>query len=58
MNSKGQVIGVNTFIVIDKEALGFAVPINYLRGLMATMGKPMSLNGDSPSSAIGLQKGA
>lgn len=30
INEKGQVVGVNTFIVKGAEGLGFALPINYL----------------------------
>lgn len=43
LNSKGQVIGVITSKLRATEGLNFAVPINYVRGLMNTLGKPMTL---------------
>lgn len=44
-NGKGQVIGVVTSKLQASEGLNFAVPINYVRGLMASTGKPMNLGG-------------
>lgn len=43
LNSKGQVIGVITSKLRDSEGLNFAVPINYVRGLMSSIVKPMTL---------------
>ena len=45
MNAKGQVIGVVSSKLKASEGLNFAVPINYVRGLMASTGKPISLGG-------------
>jgi S1-C subfamily serine protease len=45
VNGKGQVIGVVTSKVRASEGLNFAVPINYVRGLMASMEKPISIDG-------------
>lgn len=43
LNSKGQVIGVVTSKLRASEGLNFAVPINYVRGLMDSIVKPMTL---------------
>lgn len=43
INSKGQVIGVVTSKLRASEGLNFAIPVNYVRGLMSTNGKPMTL---------------
>ena len=43
LNSKGQVIGVITSKLQASEGLNFAVPINYIRGLMSSIEKPMTL---------------
>ncbi len=43
LNNKGQVVGVTTFKRVDSEGLNFAVPINYLRGLMNATDRPMTL---------------
>ena len=43
LNGKGQVIGVITKQVRASEGLNFAVPINYVRGLMSSTAKPMTL---------------
>lgn len=43
INSQGQVIGVITSKLRSSEGLNFAVPINYLRGLMASTDKPITL---------------
>jgi S1-C subfamily serine protease len=45
LNGRGQVIGVVTTKLRDSEGLNFAVPINYVRGLMASTGKPVNLDG-------------
>ncbi len=34
INENGELVGVNTFIMRDSESLGFALPINYLRGIL------------------------
>jgi S1-C subfamily serine protease len=43
LNSKGQAIGVVTSKVRSSEGLNFAVPINYVRGLMESPAKLMTL---------------
>jgi S1-C subfamily serine protease len=45
VNSKGQVIGIVTSKLRASEGLNFAIPINYVRGLMGTLGKPLTLDG-------------
>lgn len=45
VNGRGQVIGVVTWKLRSSEGLNFAVPINYVRGLMTSTGKPMNLAG-------------
>ena len=45
VNGKGQVIGVVTSKLRASEGLNFAVPINYVRGLMGALGKPLTLDG-------------
>lgn len=43
VNSKGQAIGVVSFKLRSAEGLNFAVPINYVRGLLNKLHEPMSL---------------
>ncbi len=43
LNQGGQVIGIATFGTKDSEGLNFAIPINYVRGLMANVQNPISL---------------
>jgi hypothetical protein len=43
INGQGQVIGVITSKLRSSEGLNFAVPVNYLRGLMTSTDKPMEL---------------
>ena len=43
LNSEGRVIGVITSKLRESEGLNFAMPVNYIRGLLAAVGKPMSL---------------
>ncbi len=43
LNTRGEVIGVVTYKVGASEGLNFAVPINYVRGLLATTGDSMTL---------------
>jgi hypothetical protein len=43
INSQGQVIGVIASKLRSSEGLNFAVPINYLRGLMTSTDKPIEL---------------
>jgi hypothetical protein len=45
VNGKGQVIGVITWKLRSSEGLNFAVPIYYVRGLMASTARPMTLEG-------------
>lgn len=43
LNDRGQVIGVVTWKLRGSEGLNFAVPINYLRGMLEDLHKPLSL---------------
>ena len=43
VNSKGQAIGVVSFKLRSSEGLNFAIPINYVSGLMTELHQPMSL---------------
>ena len=43
LNSRGQVIGVVSFKLRSAEALNFAIPINYVRGLLDNLHAPMTL---------------
>lgn len=43
VNSKGQVIGVVTSKLRGSEGINFAVPVNYVRGLLISADKPMTL---------------
>jgi S1-C subfamily serine protease len=43
VNGKGQAIGVVSFQLRSAEGLNFAIPINYVRGLMNTFHSPMTL---------------
>ena len=43
LNKKGQAIGVVSFKLRSSENLNFAVPINYVRGLLTTLHEPMPL---------------
>ncbi len=45
INGKGQVIGVVTAKLRGSDGLNFAVPVNYVRGLMTSLGKPLNLDG-------------
>jgi S1-C subfamily serine protease len=45
VNRQSEVIGIVTFKILGSENLNFAIPVNYLRGLM-----------DSPASAISLDQ--
>jgi S1-C subfamily serine protease len=44
LNNKGQVIGVVAFKLKSSEGLNFAIPINYVRGLLNNVHEPMTLN--------------
>jgi len=44
VNAKGQVIGVVTAKLRGSENLNFAVPINYVRGMLNNLQKPMTLD--------------
>jgi S1-C subfamily serine protease len=44
VNRQAQVIGIVTFKIRGGENLNFAVPVNYLRGLVDSLGSPMSLD--------------
>lgn len=43
VNSRGQVIGVVVAKLKESENLNFAIPVNYVRGLLNALQKPMSL---------------
>jgi hypothetical protein len=43
VNSKGQAIGVVSFKLRSSEGLNFAIPINYVSGLLNELHEPMSL---------------
>src|ERR1039457_4433569 len=43
VNNKGQAIGVVSFKLRSAEGLNFAVPINYVRGLLNNLHQPVSL---------------
>jgi S1-C subfamily serine protease len=43
VNNRGQAIGVVSFKLRSAEGLNFAVPINYVRGMLNTLHEPMSL---------------
>jgi hypothetical protein len=43
VNNKGQAIGVVSFKLRSAEGLNFAVPINYVRGLLSNLHEPMTL---------------
>lgn len=43
VNNKGQVIGVVSFKLRSAEGLNFAVPINYVRGMLDNLHKSMTL---------------
>jgi hypothetical protein len=43
VNNKGQAIGVVSFKLRSAEGLNFAIPINYVRGLLNNVHEPMSL---------------
>lgn len=43
LNGKGQAIGVVSFKLRSSEGLTFAIPINYLRGLLNTLHEPITL---------------
>lgn len=43
VNAKGQVIGIAVAKLRDSQGLNFAIPVNYLRGLLSNLQKPMSL---------------
>jgi hypothetical protein len=43
LNRESEVIGIVTFKIVGGENLNFAIPINYLRGMMDSLGSPMTL---------------
>jgi S1-C subfamily serine protease len=43
LNDRGQAIGVVTYKLRGSEGLNFAVPINYVRGMLESLQKPLSL---------------
>jgi len=43
VNRESEVIGIVTFKIAGGENLNFAIPVNYLRGLMDSIGSPMTL---------------
>jgi Trypsin-like peptidase domain len=58
VNAKGQAIGIVTSKLRGSDGLNFAVPINYVRGLLASTTKPLNLDGlrsaltNAPSDAF------
>jgi hypothetical protein len=44
LNDRGQAIGIVTSKLRGSEGLNFAVPINYVRGMLEELHKPMSLD--------------
>jgi len=44
VNSKGHAIGVVSFKLRSAEGLNFAIPINYVRGLLNNIDKPLTLH--------------
>lgn len=44
VNAKGEVIGVVVGKWKDSEGLNFALPINYVRGMLSALGEPMTLD--------------
>lgn len=42
VNGRSEVVGVVTYKIKGGESLNFAIPINYLRGLIEAVGSPMS----------------
>src|ERR1035441_5224803 len=44
LNNKGQAIGVVSFKMRSAEGLNFAIPINYVRGLLTHLHEPMTLD--------------
>jgi hypothetical protein len=43
VNNEGQVVGVVSFKLLAAEGLNFAIPANYVRGLLNNLHEPMSL---------------
>jgi hypothetical protein len=43
VNNKGQAVGVVSFKLRSSEGLNFAIPINYVRGLLNNLHEPISL---------------
>ncbi len=44
VNSKGQVVGVVSFKLLAAEGLNFAIPANYVRGLLSDLHEPTTLD--------------
>jgi S1-C subfamily serine protease len=44
VNSQGQALGVVAFKLRSSEGLNFAIPINYVRGLLSTLHEPVTLD--------------
>jgi Trypsin-like peptidase domain/Rap1a immunity proteins len=44
VNNRGQVIGVVSFVLRSSQGLNFAVPINYVRGMLNSLHEPISLS--------------
>jgi hypothetical protein len=58
VNNKGQAIGVVSFKLRSAEGLNFAIPINYVRGLLNNLHDPMTLSQMRRSiSAVPLTQG-
>ena len=57
VNNKGQAIGVVSFKLRSAEGLNFAIPINYVRGLLNNLHEPMLLE-QMPRSLVGTASAA
>ena len=44
LNNRGQAIGVVSFKLLSSEGLNFAIPVNYVRGLLSTLHGPVTLD--------------
>src|ERR1019366_6710699 len=43
VNNRGEVVGVVCFIIRSSQGLNFAIPINYVRGMLNNFHEPVSL---------------
>jgi hypothetical protein len=54
VNNKGQAVGVASFKLRSTEGLNFAIPINYVRGLLKNLHEPITLSQMRKSLTTGL----